>query len=541
MPKRSRRAQIAIANLGACARKKPRLDVNASEKGETGHDKENSVPAEKAYLQVIQASARARDTFSTIAQPVWSGSSSADTPASPALPPEKPMASPGVMSDGPAREQPGLSLQSALLESTQSESTHRPPSTGSTHFEPPPSIADAQAALKDITAVLRPRRPNGKGYLRFKSTDDQLCHRMEQMKMFLSFFARAGPGREGWLSASLWTADAFQKGPACARSLRSWTRAFIVDRHVLPHTAVRPWQQTLLEKDPELKAAVEEHLQSVGKYVCAMDIVQFTSEPINILRFNLAKPISLSTAQSWMHRLEYRWTKAPSDYGWLHSPDGAESARVLFKAGKNCDGYFTHDDILAHAKAAMDILDKHYPDKDHIFVFDNAPTHLKHAADALSARHMSKFPTQPDKPMFGVAANVYGLEGKPVYGQDGKLLKTKVRMGDARFRSGDPQPLYFPEGHARANIFKGMAIILKEHGFKNTHAMHAQCPDFKCKPPALNCCCRRLLFNEPDFRDVETLLETQCRLHGFKVIYLPKFHSPILLVTTAGPVAFDSL
>ncbi|OJA21652.1 hypothetical protein AZE42_13631, partial [Rhizopogon vesiculosus] len=79
-----------------------------------------------------------------------------------------------------------------------------------------------------------------------------------------------------------------------------------------------------------------------------------------------------------------------ADYGWLRSHDGKESARILFRAGKARDGYFTNDEIIQHAKKAMTILEKDYPDEDHIFVFDNATTHLKRADDALSARQMPK-------------------------------------------------------------------------------------------------------------------------------------------------------
>lgn len=35
-----------------------------------------------------------------------------------------------------------------------------------------------------------------------------------------------------------------------------------------------------------------------------------------------------------------------AEYGWLRSPDGKESAQVLFEVGKNRDGYFTVQDIL---------------------------------------------------------------------------------------------------------------------------------------------------------------------------------------------------
>ena len=80
-----------------------------------------------------------------------------------------------------------------------------------------------------------------------------------------------------------------------------------------------------------------------------------------------------------------------ADYGWLTSPDEAEQAQVLFKAGKAQEGYFTNKDILKHAATAMDILDKGYPDEDHVLVFDNATTHLKWEEDALSAIKMPKF------------------------------------------------------------------------------------------------------------------------------------------------------
>jgi hypothetical protein len=151
-----------------------------------------------------------------------------------------------------------------------------------------------------------------------------------------------------------------------------------------------------------------------------------------------------------------------ADYGWLCSAAGDESTQVLFKAGKNRDGYFTNDDILNHAMAAMNILDKHFPHEHHVFVFDNAPMHLKRPDDALSARRMSKNPTKPKNPFFGVERNVVGNDGKPMYDLSGKLLKEKVPMGDGTLENGTRQSLYFPPGHPRAGVFKGMAQILEE-------------------------------------------------------------------------------
>lgn len=114
-------------------------------------------------------------------------------------------------------------------------------------------------------------------------------------------------------------------------------------------------------------------------------------------------------------------------------------------------------------------------------------------------------PTKEGNPMFGVDVKQTTLAGATV--------KVRIPMEEAKFADGRRQPLYFPEDHPRAGVFKGMAILLQKRG-----------PEFKCAPPKLTCCCRRLLYNQPDFRDVETILEKHSRENGCRVIYLPKFH-----------------
>jgi len=144
------------------------------------------------------------------------------------------------------------------------------------------------------------------------------------------------------------------------------------------------------------------------------------------------------------------------EYGWCKSPDGKECARVVFRAGKARDGYFTAEDILAQTVKAIDLLSKYYSDSDHVFIFDNAPTHLKRAEDALSARQMPKGIQE-----WGVDATVMDSAGKIVRGQNGKALKKKVRMADGNLSDGTTQPFYFPESHAHAGKFKGMARTVR--------------------------------------------------------------------------------
>jgi hypothetical protein len=168
-----------------------------------------------------------------------------------------------------------------------------------------------------------------------------------------------------------------------------------------------------------------------------------------------------------------------ADYGWLRSPDGTESARVLFRAGKARQGYFTNAEILEHAVKAMSILEKHFPNEDHVLIFDNATTHMKRADNSLSARKLSKLPTKEGNPLFGVETVKLSNEGKPLYRPNGKIEKEKVRMTDAKFKDGSLQSLYFPEGHARAGVFKGMLNILEERGFTGMQSLRAKCKEFK--------------------------------------------------------------
>jgi len=210
-----------------------------------------------------------------------------------------------------------------------------------------------------------------------------------------------------------------------------------------------------------------------------------------------------------------------ADYGWLASPDGQETARVLFRAGKGRDGYFTNEEILKQVRTALAILEKYYPEEDHVFIFDNATTHQKRADGALSARNMPKFPSQK----FFAYRNKIDGQGQLVYRIDGQLVKEAIPMTGAKLHNGSPQDLYFPMDHQiYPGAFKGMVNILAERRYADVSRLRAQCEGFKCAVGAVTCCCRRLLFNEPDFVAVESSLQMLCRLHGVQVVFLPKFH-----------------
>jgi hypothetical protein len=169
------------------------------------------------------------------------------------------------------------------------------------------------------------------------------------------------------------------------------------------------------------------------------------------------------------------------DFGYLRSLDGTECARVVWKPGKNRDGYFTNEDFMQQVDNVINILEKNYAGMKHILIFDNATIHLKHSEDALSARRMPKF-TPKEGTNWGIKVTKRDENGNVIYEPNGKPAKVKIRMADTTI-NGQRQSLYFEEGHPHAGVFKGMAIILQERGFTNAFEIRAECKNFKCPHP----------------------------------------------------------
>ncbi|KAJ3560170.1 hypothetical protein NP233_g11010 [Leucocoprinus birnbaumii] len=97
------------------------------------------------------------------------------------------------------------------------------------------------------------------------------------------------------------------------------------------------------------------------------------------------------------------------------------------------------------------------------------------------------------------------------------------------FFNGKEQAIYFPDDHpTHPGQFKGMEQILWEQGYIVTgnHFKKAQCgTSFKdCPADSTDCCCRWLLYNQPDFLAVESRLEKFAWEQGYKVLFLPKSH-----------------
>ncbi|KAF8582400.1 hypothetical protein K439DRAFT_1647596 [Ramaria rubella] len=177
------------------------------------------------------------------------------------------------------------------------------------------------------------------------------------------------------------------------------------------------------------------------------------------------------------------------DLGWLRSKDGTREARILFKAGKNHDGYFDCEDLCKQTKLVIELFEDHFP-------------RTAQADDALSAHYMPKFP-------------------KVWLGKRGKC-----RMRPGTLPSGEPQSFYFPEDHpTMPGWFKGMKVIIEERRFVEESNLPAECKSFKCANPKGSCCCQRIPFNQPNFASQKPALIELLESHGHLVFFYPKFHS----------------
>jgi hypothetical protein len=176
-------------------------------------------------------------------------------------------------------------------------------------------------------------------------------------------------------------------------------------------------------------------------------------------------------------------------------------ARLLFEAGKNRDGYFNADDLMKQTERAIDIFEvKTNRTATGLFMFDNAPSHQKRAPDALSARKMPKnaHPTWTHHP-------------------------NGPQMRDGTF-NGQRQPLYYSDDHpTMPGWFKGSETIIRERGLWPAGGLRAACKD-GCPAHAVACCCRRVLFLQPDFVAQKSQLQEYIESRGHICDFYPKFH-----------------
>jgi len=133
----------------------------------------------------------------------------------------------------------------------------------------------------------------------------------------------------------------------------------------------------------------------------------------------------------------------------------------VFKTGKNHNGYFDADNLLAQVDNTIDIFKEHiHGFATALFLFDNALSHQKHAPNALSACRM------PKNPKYGWSHH-----------KDGPHIRATV------LPNGNIQEFYFPDDHPQfPSYFKGMEQVIYEWGlWPALGTLLAQCEGLKCE------------------------------------------------------------
>jgi hypothetical protein len=111
-----------------------------------------------------------------------------------------------------------------------------------------------------------------------------------------------------WREASLIVAKSQGQGPNHARNLRTWTHNFL-HRGKLPLHRYGRFSCSILN-DEDFAQEIQLHLLEVAKngYVYAQDVVDYVAKPETQERLGAKKTtISLSTAQRWMRKLDWRY------------------------------------------------------------------------------------------------------------------------------------------------------------------------------------------------------------------------------------------
>jgi hypothetical protein len=181
----------------------------------------------------------------------------------------------------------------------------------STGFIPPPPFEDAQRAHLDLVAILAPRRGNGQGHSAFEG-DEVLRKRLGMMRQHLWLYTHPDEQeRLGWQHASEKAASINERSRWTAKHLRQWSRRFLDDREDLPFSLNGAWKKSMLDRSEGLVQAIHLHLQSLGPYICAMDIVRYLGDPEVQQEHGLTHGISLATAKRWLEAMDYRWSKTP--------------------------------------------------------------------------------------------------------------------------------------------------------------------------------------------------------------------------------------
>lgn len=117
-----------------------------------------------------------------------------------------------------------------------------------------------------------------------------------------------------WTKASKLAAEGVRRGDYLAEKLRKWTWAYLDNNRCLPVNRYGLSCMSII-KDEDISAEIQAHLQSLRReYLSAQDVLEYVNRPEVLAQLGRksTKPISLRSAQRWMHSIGLHYGKAPN-------------------------------------------------------------------------------------------------------------------------------------------------------------------------------------------------------------------------------------
>ncbi len=183
-------------------------------------------------------------------------------------------------------------------------------------------------------------------------------------------------------------------------------------------------------------------------------------------------------------------------HGWV-SEDGLDSFKII---EPDKDGTWVTKDLITQLEIVVPLFQKVHPGCDIVFAFDNSSNHGGKAPDELNVNKMNL--------------------------SDGGKKVTPRR--DTFFGpENTPQRMTVP-GPKGEDIARGIQSTLEGRG-KWKKGMILQCEGYtvdKCPEGRVDCCARRMLSEEPDFKasKVTCWIQETVEKFGCFVVFYPKFH-----------------
>lgn len=172
-----------------------------------------------------------------------------------------------------------------------------------------PSNASVDTAIQSLQNLLHPRRKIGRGHAK-TNLDIVTTTRLECMVRFLRLYKAST--YSGWPLHSETVATASGKSGKTwlGRKICQWAINFCEDNKNIPSHMYGRFNSSFMA-DEDVVGNIHLHLQSLGKWVSAKDIVRYVATPEFQARLSVKRKIKLRTAQCWMKKMGYRWRKEP--------------------------------------------------------------------------------------------------------------------------------------------------------------------------------------------------------------------------------------